>query len=429
MAAHGVVISGVGTVSSLAIETARHFERLVAGEASLVPLDGREYRNYPGVLLARVEELDRRKLIPHRMLRKLLSRSAALALVAGSNALRDAGMPAGDSSLRDCGLYVGSVCLDVNPEAFIPALRESINAENRVDLGRFAKYGMAQIDPLFLVKSLPNAGLCGLAIQEQVLGPNANLTNGTLSGIQAVIMAAAAIRRGEVDFALAGGYDTLLQLDTIVEHLLAGNLSERVDEPATACRAFCEDRDGMALGEGAAFVVLESAERAAQHGRPVYGELTSSAQRTAAANLLARNGDATKGDSLAGAASAAMAAAGVGPGDIDVVFGDGLARADHDARELDAAGRVFGERAPRYTAAAGAIGFTGAASGVFSLAHACLAMRDGAVPPLLNCERAIAPSSLDFVREASRGPFDRALVWNDDRGIKSAAIVVERQRN
>ncbi len=421
-----VVVTGVGVVSTLAVNAERHFARLLAGDCGLRALDGGEYRNYPGVLLGKVTEFDRRELIPHRMLRKLLSPSSAHALVAAVGALRDAGFEAGCDELRQCGLYAGSVCLDINPEAFIPALKESINEENRVDLERFATNGMHLIDPLFLVRSLPNAGVGAIAIQEQVLGANLNITNGAVSGLQAVMAAAAAIRRGDVEFALAGGYDTLIQMDSIVEHLLAGNLSNLTAEPHRACRAFDSGRSGMALGEGSAFVLLESEEHACRRGAPVYGELEAWSQRTCAANLLksGRQQDPASDSSLAKAARETLSRAECEPSEVDIVFGDGLATEAHDTRELQAAWRVFGGGGQLYTAAAGAIGFTGAASGTFSLLHAAMAMRRKLLPPLLNCENPVPQSSFTFVREALPRAIRRAMVWNDDRGVKSAAVLL-----
>jgi 3-oxoacyl-[acyl-carrier-protein] synthase II len=194
----------------------------------------------------------------------------------------------GVADLTYCGLYIGSVCLDADPEAFIPALRESIDATDQVDLSRFAAHGIKLIDPLFLVKSLPNAGLCAIAIQHQTLGPNANITNGSVSGLQAIISAMSALRRGEAEMALAGGYDSLLRMDSIVDHLLAGRLAGARFAPAQACRPFDRRRSGYALAEGAAFLVLETLDHARARHASLYGELIASGQSAVPSNLLAQ---------------------------------------------------------------------------------------------------------------------------------------------
>jgi 3-oxoacyl-[acyl-carrier-protein] synthase II len=231
-----VVITGVGVVSPLAIGARLHFRRLTSGDSAVEAFDDPLYQNYPPMVRARVMEFDRRASISDRMLRKLLSTSSSYALAAAGEAFTDSGVQ--QSELAGCGIYVGSVSLEANPEAFIPALRQSIDECAEVNLSRFARQGMKLIDPLFLVRSLPNAGLCGVGIQYQVLGPNANITNGQVSGLEAIFAAVEAIRRGEADAALAGGYDTLLQMDCIVEHLLAGRLAQRNGNPQHACRPF-----------------------------------------------------------------------------------------------------------------------------------------------------------------------------------------------
>ena len=245
----------------------------LSGDSAVDLLDEPQYRNYPPILQARVAGFDRRAMIPDRMLRKLLSPSPGFAVAAATEALRDAQLLGAD--LTECGLYTGSVCLEANPDAFIPALRGSVDHTGQVDLYRFARSGMKLIDPLFLVQSLPNAGLCSIAIQHQVLGPNANLTNGAVSGLQAVIAATELIRRGDAEIALAGAYDLLLQMDCIVDHLLAGRLAGAADLPSRCCRPFDRARSGYALSEGASFLLLESAEHALQRNQKGYGEILS----------------------------------------------------------------------------------------------------------------------------------------------------------
>jgi 3-oxoacyl-[acyl-carrier-protein] synthase II len=417
-----VVVTGVGTISPLALDAPRHFERLVAGDSAVEALDDPAYRNYPPLLRASVHAFDRRQLVPDRMLRKLLSPSPAFALAAAAEAMRDAGLAGGD--LTDCGLYAGSVCLDADPEAFIPALRESVDSANNLNLSRFATHGIKLVDPLFLVKSLPNAGLCAIAIQYQVLGPNANITNGSVSGLQAVIAAMDALRRGDADVALAGGYDSLLRMDCIVDHLLAERLAGNELPPAQACRPFDRRRNGYALAEGGAFVALETREHATRRGARIYGELLGTGQSSLAGNLLGR---APEDDALAVCAGQALETS-EGADGVDLVIGDGLANAADDDRELRTCRGLFPGRAVPFTASTGALGFPGATAGGFSLVHALLAMRGGVIPPTINCDDPVDASGVDLVTRARSARLRSVLVWTSDRGIKNAAVVAAAPR-
>jgi 3-oxoacyl-[acyl-carrier-protein] synthase II len=417
-----IVFTGVGVISPLALNADKHFDRLLAGESAIERLTDAAFANYPPILQAPVKNFDRRQMIVDRMLRKLLAPSPAFALAAASEALQDSGLPAG--GLLDCGLYVGSVCLDANPEAFIPALRESLNGSEEVDLARFATHGMKLVDPLFLVKSLPNAGLCAIAIQHRTLGPNANITNGSVSGLQAVIAAAEAIRRGDTDFAVAGGYDSLLRMDCIADHLIGGRLASTANGAGRACRPFDRARSGYAVSEGAAFVVLETEEHARSRFARIYAELASFGQTSLPRALL--DPAAADAQPLTMAVKHAMAAANVTPQEIDCVFGDGLATRPGDAREAAAYASLFDGAQPLFTCHTASFGFTGAAAGAFSLVHAMKTFERGMASPVINCDDPDPECRINITRSATACTPRNAVIWNSDQAVKNAALVVKR---
>jgi 3-oxoacyl-[acyl-carrier-protein] synthase II len=417
-----IVFTGMGMVSPLALECTRHFERLLTGESGVGSLTNAQFQNQHYGLEAKVCGFDRRKMIEHRMLRKLLSPSAAFAVAAGGQALRDGGVAERFDWLGGCGLYVGSVLVDIDPETFLGALKNSLDKKGELDITQFATRGMFTIDPLFLVRALPNAGLCGIAVEHQVLGPNLSLTNGTVGGLQSVILAADALRRGDAQMALAGGCDSLLRLDSIIEHLAAGRLSRRTDDPGQACRPFDLSRDGYALGEGAAFVLLETESHARARCTRVYGELLASGQSSNPAALMGQ----TPGEEsvLDCSAMLAMREAHCDPDEVEVIFGDGVATVQDDLMEARAVQRLFGNRPVSFTVATGSIGFTGSCSGVFSLIHALMGMHRQIIPPMINCHQPDPRCPLHFVREPRPCAFRRALVWNSDRGVKNATVII-----
>jgi 3-oxoacyl-(acyl-carrier-protein) synthase len=417
----GVVVTGVGAVSPLGTRSRQHFDAWAEGRSAVAVASAPEFKSAIPQLEARVRGFERSALIKNRMLRKLLSPSAGYALGAAGEAIADAGL-AGDPALEACGLYVGSLSLEIDPEVFVPPLRASLTPGNAFDISLFAKRGMKLLDPLFLVRALPNAGVCGISVEHQVLGPNTNLTNGYTSGLMAVGLSLAAIQRGEADCAVAGGYDTLLGMDSLAEHLIADRLSTLHEEPARACRPFDRERRGYVLGEGAAFVVLESAAHARARGARVYAELLSYAETTDVGLLeRGRGRDAT---GLRRASARALADAECPAGDVAAIFGDGLGTVIDDLREADAIRAQWPEPAAAFTAATSAIGFTGAASGVFSLVHAAMAMERHVLPALYNCDDPDPDCGVYFLPRPERRSYRRSLVWTSDRGVKNAALVI-----
>jgi 3-oxoacyl-[acyl-carrier-protein] synthase II len=423
MAEARVAVTGVGVVSPLGLHAHQHFDAWLAGGSAVKVADDPLFPAQGPQLEARVSGFDRRAAVTNRMLRKLLSPTAGYAVAAAGDAIGDAGLDHDKAVLEGCGLYVGSLSLEIDPEVFLPPLRASLTREGRFDISLFARRGMNLLDPLFLLRALPNAGVCGISVEHQVLGPNTNLTNGTTSGLLSVGLAMAAIQRGEVQCAVAGGYDTLLMMDSIAEHLIANRLSRRSDDPAGACRPFDRRRDGYVLGEGAAFVFLESSEHARQRDARVYAELRSFAQTTDARLLQAEH--ATDATALQRAGAAALEGDGGGARELGAVFGDGLGTWEDDLREAGALGQLLSGAEVPFTAATSAIGFTGAASGVFSLVHGALAMSREVAPPLVNCDDPDPDCRVWSHARSQPLASPRALVWNSDRGAKNVALLLQ----
>lgn len=413
-----VVVTGIGLVSPLGLHADEHVDGWLAGRCAARVAADPQFRRSGAELEARVEGFDRGNAITNRMLRKLLSTSAAYAVAAAGEALSDAGVSGDTRILTDCGLYVGSLSLEIDPETFLPPLQAALTADGQFDISAFARRGTLLLDPLFLVRALPNAGACGISVQHQVLGPNTNVTNGTTSGLTAVALAAAAIRRGDTQCAVAGGYDTLLVIDSIAEHLIAGRLADATGDPSLACRPFDRRRDGYVLGEGAAFLFLEAAERAVARNAHIYGTLCASMETTDTGLASAERAVA-----LERAARGCLERAGVAPQVLGAVFGDGLGTEDDDLREAAALERVLGGAAVPFTAATAAIGFTGAASGVFSLSHCLIALRRG-IAPALACAQPDPRCRVHLLPRHGTLANGTALVWNSDRGVKNVAMVV-----
>jgi 3-oxoacyl-[acyl-carrier-protein] synthase II len=351
------------------------------------------------------------------MLRKILTNAACYAVAAAGEAIRDAGLAADRGTLERCGICVGSLGLDQDFNIFADSLRVSLTREKIFDTRLFVEYGMSLIDPLFLVKSLPNSGLCGIAIQFGLRGANLNIMNGAVSGLQSINAAAAEIRSGNLDCAIAGGYDSLLQLEVAINHLIAGNV--RADEQPSLSR-----RNGYALGEGAAFVFLESETHARARGARIYGEIAGGGQTHAATRPMTRESGAV---GLKAASRKAMDAAGVEAA--GAVFGDGFGGTFQDGVEADVLSHLRTKRPGiRFTSAAGALGFCGVAAGALSAAHALLGLRQGVIPPMVNCPNALSDCAGTCVRSLEKRLFDRALVWSSDRGFDHVAIVLERYK-
>jgi 3-oxoacyl-[acyl-carrier-protein] synthase II len=167
-----------------------------------------------------------------------------------------------------------------------------------------------------------------------VCGQVETISSACASASMAIGNALHALRRGDVDVALAGGSDALCQLT------YAGfNALRSVDEAPS--RPFRKDRMGLSLGEGAGVLVLESAAHAARRGARPIAVLAGEASTCDAHHMTAPRAD---GSGASDALRFALADAGVAPDDVDFVNAHGTGTPLNDAAEAAALKAVFGAR-------------------------------------------------------------------------------------
>jgi 3-oxoacyl-[acyl-carrier-protein] synthase-1 len=187
----------------------------------------------------------------------------------------------------------------------------------------------------------------------------------------AVVEAAAALRAGEADRALAVGHDAPIEPQMVLVYHQLGLLSSDGLWP------FDTRRSGSLLGEGAAALVLETEAAATARDARVLGEFLGSGCATDAKGLLAILPD---GDGLAGAILMAFDDAGIGPRDVGMIVAHGSGTRPSDASEAAAIHRVFGATTPPVTAFKWAFGHPLAASGTLDAVLALITLRRGVVP-------------------------------------------------
>ena len=365
----GVVITGLGVVSPLGLNVPDHRVRREESACTRPAPAGIAALDIPHA--CRVEDFDVGTAIRNRMLRKILTRAASYAVSAAGEAIASAALER--TEVETASLFVGSLGLDQDLDLFGEALKASLDAENKFSYERYSRYGEGLIDPLFLVKSLPNAGLCGTAIEHQILGPNLNIMSGPASGLLALVSAFQQIQDGAATVALAGGYDSTLQLELVLTHLLEGRAATGA-EP---------DR-GYVLGEGAAFFVLEDRAHAEARQATIYAEITGVAH--------AHSSPRAAAEALYQVACEASAGT-----DVDAIFGDGLNLPEEGEMEAQTALRFQPKLSVRSLTRS--TGYCGVASPLFSMLEAVLATRSNEVT--------------------------RPLVWTSDHGRHHVAVALQ----
>ncbi len=252
-------------------------------------------------------------------------------------------------------------------------------------------------------------------------GPVLTVSTACASGTDAIGLAYRKIASGSADLIVAGGVDAVCEL------AFSGFCALKVLTPDTV-RPFARNRTGLALGEGAAFLVLEAQGAAARRGATVLGRIAGYASRADAVHLTAPHRD---GRGLTAAAVAAMQDGGCRPEEIDYVSAHGTGTLYNDWMETKAIKAALGAhaRAVPISSIKGALGHPFGAAGAIEAAVCLLGIRDGIIPPTANLEVPDPECDLDFVPGGARRVAVRtALSLSAGFGGQNAALLIREGR-
>jgi 3-oxoacyl-[acyl-carrier-protein] synthase II len=249
-------------------------------------------------------------------------------------------------------------------------------------------------------------------------GPLAFIANACASGANAIGHAFELVRHGQARRVLTGGYDGLSQL------VFSGFDSLQALSP-TQCRPFDANRDGLALGEGAAVLALETFEDARRRGARILAEIVGYGASTDSHHLTQPH---PQGDAAYAAMSAACQDAGVEPGQIQYINAHGTGTPLNDSAEAAAINRWAGPCAaniPVSSTKAGIghlLGAAGAAEAVVCL----MALAEGWLPPTTTIRNVEPACVFPVVREPMDAQVEYALTNSFGFGGANATLIFRR---
>ena len=394
-----IVITGSGAICGTGTDPAAIVDALVAGQSAIGPITSWDAANWPCQVAAPVTEYNGGKLLGDRKLLKLVRRSDVFGIYAGGQAIEQAGLPAWRESLDEAtaasyadqtGCYVGSGggAFEVNYDYF------PLMAETGDSLEQFGRELPNMVNPMWLLRSLPNNVLCHVSIRHQLKGPNGCITNHTTSGILSVIESAWALREGEAQRVVAIGHDAPIEPQTVLYLDQVGLLGR--DE----LRPYDKRHNGCLLGEGAGALVLETQASARERGAQILGEYLGGGDASEGEGIFAIRPD---GDGLARAILAALDDAKLKPADVGMGVAHGNATEQSDVSEAAALVRVFGADMPPVTSFKWSVGHLFAASGILDTVVGLEAIRRRTVPGIANLGE-IAPGCVGLNVSAQTRP-------------------------
>jgi 3-oxoacyl-[acyl-carrier-protein] synthase II len=253
-----------------------------------------------------------------------------------------------------------------------------------------------------------------------IQGPMRIVSNACASGANAVGQAFHLVRSGKAERVLAGGYDALSQL------VFAGFDSLQALSPSGIPRPFDAARDGLALGEGAGFVVVESADAARARGAKTIATVLGYGAATDIHHLTQPH---PQGDAALVTMQAACAMAGLQPAQIDYINSHGTGTPLNDIAEGYAIQRWAGDAVGsiKVSSTKSAIGHLLGGAGAVESVISLIALERQWLPASLNVREADPVCTFDLLREPRAAKVEHVLTNSFGFGGANATLIFGKE--
>lgn len=396
------MITGLGAVSGLGLDTSTFWQSLVAGRSAIAPLE-QEFGNTRITLGVRVPDFETGAHFSQDQL-SLLDRFSQLAVIAAREALEDADLHTDPDAVAAAAAVIGSGCGGKHTD------------EDTYQL--LYKQQKSRVHPLTIPRGMPSAAASMVSMMLGIKGPSFAIASACASGSHALIQGSLLIQSGMAEVVLVGATDA-----PFTHGLLKSWEALRVATDDT-CRPFCADRSGIVLGEGAGMLVLESEQHAEARSARVYAQLAGFGMTSDAGHI-------TRPDAcgIANAIANALEHAGIEPEMIDYINAHGTGTPANDIAETTAINQVFGSHARKLAVSStkSMHGHALGASSALEMIAATLATYHGIIPPTANFTEADEQCDLDYVPNIARERHINAAISNSFAfGGMNTSIAIRR---
>jgi 3-oxoacyl-[acyl-carrier-protein] synthase II len=397
-----VVITGVGIVTSLGLGWNQNADGFRLGRIAIKPVTLFDVTCQRVKVAGEVDlpsTLSLSRLCPRH--EKRLDRATRLLLLAAHEAWEQSGWQPSDRLPIILGTTSGGMGLG---EAYYRQALTTPHA-NRRQASRVMQY-QAQCQAMTLAETF------------DITGPINIIANACASGANAIGHALELLRRGDCERVLTGGFDALSQM------VFAGFDSLQALSP-TQCRPFDANRDGLALGEGAAVLTLETLSHANRRGAKILGEIVGYGASLDTHHLTQPH---PQGDAALASMTAAMQIAGLAPSQIDYINAHGTGTPMNDGAEANAIRRWAGDRAATLPVSStkSSVGHLLGAAGAVETLVCLMALREQWLPPTSTLRTPDAACTFPIVQKPTKAKVEYALTNSFGFGGANATLVLRR---
>lgn len=398
-----VAITGMGAVSPLGNNLDTTWQHLMAGRSGIAEINHFDASGFPTYIAAEVKGFSPRPAFQSKQHRFGMS-FTHYALEAAEEAFAQAGIRPVSSTASRWGIVAGSGMM-TSEFAYLQRFQNTCAETGEIDWRQLETKTRDFYDLTDFGKSTSNSGLSLLIQQFGIRGYATSVHTACASSGQALGLALQVIRRGDADYMLAGGFDSMINPLGLSSFCLLGALSPYNETPETASRPFDGTRSGFVLGEGAAFLILEDWDKAKARGAVIYAELAGEGNSLSSYRITDSH---PNGDGAIQAIERALQDAGVKPSEVDYINAHGTSTKMNDLSETNAIKAVFGERAMQLPVSStkGQTGHLIAAAGALEAVLSVKAIHHACIPKTANLTTADPECDLDYVID---GPREKSL--------------------
>ena len=381
-----IVITGMGTVNPLGLNTAETWKNVINGVSGVAPITRFDASGWMAQIACEVRDFDPTAYMSAKEARRR-DRFEQFATVAAQEAIQSSGLEITPENAGRIGILVSSAM------GGLKSLQDAIYT--------LKDYGARRVSPFLIPMLMPNGAAGLIGIDNGIKGPAMSVASACASGIDGIGLAWLMLRTGMVDAALAGASESTLTETGIGAFDRIGALARRIDDYEMTPAPFDKNRDGLVMGEGAAVLMLERESHAKARGAQILAELAGYAATADAYHVTAPSSDGAGGGQ---AISNALASAGVHPTEVDYINAHGTATPLNDVTETKAIKRALGDAAYEVpiSSTKSMTGHMMGATGALETIFCVQAIQNGILPPTIHYQTPDPECDLDYVPNQAR---------------------------
>ncbi|OOM81485.1 3-oxoacyl-[acyl-carrier-protein] synthase 2 [Clostridium puniceum] len=404
-----VVITGVGSVSSLGIGSYNLWKSIRVGKCGISTIESIDVCDLPVKVGAEIKDFDPSDFIEKKEIKRT-DRFAQFSLAAAKMAIEDSKLNLDKVNKERMGVIIGTG---------VGGIETMLNQHSE-----FLEKGYRRVSPFVVPMMIPNMAAGLVAIKYGARGFNECTVTACASSTNSIGNSFKVIQRNDADIMIAGGAEACINGLTLAGFSASKAMTTN-DDPSVACRPFDLERNGFVLGEVAGILILEELEHALNRGADIIAEIVGYGCTNDAYHMTA---PAEGGEGAAKCMKLAIEDAKINALDIGYINAHGTSTKANDKGETAAVKAVFDKYAYKLSISStkSMTGHLLGASGAIEAIITSFALKEGFLPPTINYKTPDPECDLNYVPNIGKeADFTYALTNSFGFGGHNASLILK----